>query len=559
MSAAAFLPGRIAGASPRIPSPVLRRSASRAGPATAPAVVHDVLRSPGQPLDAGTRAYMEPRFGHSFADVRVHADGAAADSARAVGARAYAVGSNVVFGGGAYAPGSTEGRRLIAHELAHVVQQSASTASPPTVSRSLEVGAVDAPEEREADAAAQVVSAGRAIEGGLGAAGAPALRRTPGTDAADSWTELGATVEADGERSAAANEAVRRMMATASGAELVNSLWRAFCGRGRCRTRITVRFMDRLPPDAVEAGAAGQFSPPDRGAARYTVLVRNELPDPHPHVPQRGDHRSWPGDDSARAINIDYTHTDPASTMADTLYHELLHVWYVNTQHDTTYPTGHDDVRQAEISPVFLGRLRSFAAEMDALETSIHAEQAAAEAEVERRRAEAEAARRPAAPPAAERREEHPATPSIVGGEVSVQVGGAGGSIPAAFTGIVGADLILGNIHSLRIGARGIYLTPDHLFTGGTLGYRILQSDGDGPGSRVERPFFFDVEAGLLHEVTPAAATRFSDSVVGYGGVGVGQEMGTSGARFFWRVGGFVMISDRPAPTGASGGGAAAS
>ncbi|HYH79034.1 MAG TPA: DUF4157 domain-containing protein [Longimicrobium sp.] len=155
----------------------LRRSAS--GEA-APAIVHDVLRSPGAPLDAGTRAAMEPRFGHSFADVRVHVDGRAADSAAAVGAHAYAVGRDVVFGAGRYAPSSADGRRLIAHELAHVVQQSGSAAT--AIQPSLQVGPSDAPEEREAHAAADAVAAGRPAS----LAAAPArLARMPGGGTAD--------------------------------------------------------------------------------------------------------------------------------------------------------------------------------------------------------------------------------------------------------------------------------------------------------------------------------------------------------------------------------------
>src|ERR1041385_5790965 len=77
-----------------------RRAANPRGSAKAPPIVHEVLRSPGQPLDASTRAFMEPRFGRDFGDVRVHTDGKAAESARAVNARAYTVGNNVVFGAG---------------------------------------------------------------------------------------------------------------------------------------------------------------------------------------------------------------------------------------------------------------------------------------------------------------------------------------------------------------------------------------------------------------------------------------------------------------------------
>jgi hypothetical protein len=104
-----------------------RRSIGQAEPATAPSSVHVVLRSPGQPLDQTTRTFMEPRFGHDFSRVRVHTNSRAAESARAVNALAYTVGRNVVFGEGQYRPGTNEGRRLLAHELTHVVQQRSGT------------------------------------------------------------------------------------------------------------------------------------------------------------------------------------------------------------------------------------------------------------------------------------------------------------------------------------------------------------------------------------------------------------------------------------------------
>ncbi len=88
-----------------------------------PPAVDEVVRSTGQPLDAGTRAFMEPRFGQDFHQVRVHTDSRAEESAQALDALAYTVGRDVVFNAGQYAPGAAAGRRLIAHELAHVVQQ----------------------------------------------------------------------------------------------------------------------------------------------------------------------------------------------------------------------------------------------------------------------------------------------------------------------------------------------------------------------------------------------------------------------------------------------------
>jgi len=78
----------------------------------------------GEPLDTASRAYFEPRFGRNFSGVRIHTDARAAELARSVNARAYALGRDIVFGAGEYAPGSPTGRRLLAHELTHTLQQS---------------------------------------------------------------------------------------------------------------------------------------------------------------------------------------------------------------------------------------------------------------------------------------------------------------------------------------------------------------------------------------------------------------------------------------------------
>jgi hypothetical protein len=85
----------------------------------------DALHGGGHPLPESERAFFEPRFGRDFGQVRLHTDSRAAESARTVNARAFTVGRNVVLGAGEYAPGNTEGRRLLAHELAHVIQQRA--------------------------------------------------------------------------------------------------------------------------------------------------------------------------------------------------------------------------------------------------------------------------------------------------------------------------------------------------------------------------------------------------------------------------------------------------
>jgi len=100
-----------------------KRSGAQAAGGEAPAAVHDVLRSPGRPLDAATRTFFEPRFGADFSNVRVHDDARAADSANQVNAYAYAVGNHIVFATNKFAPAAPAGRHLIAHELTHVVQQ----------------------------------------------------------------------------------------------------------------------------------------------------------------------------------------------------------------------------------------------------------------------------------------------------------------------------------------------------------------------------------------------------------------------------------------------------
>lgn len=89
----------------------------------APPIVHLPLRSPGQPLDVATRRSMEGSFGADFSRVRVHTGHEAAQSAKSIDARAYTMGQHIVFDAGRYAPDSSDGKRLLAHELVHTLQQ----------------------------------------------------------------------------------------------------------------------------------------------------------------------------------------------------------------------------------------------------------------------------------------------------------------------------------------------------------------------------------------------------------------------------------------------------
>lgn len=99
------------------------RKAEGAGGGDAPVSVHSVIRSPGNPLSEYTRGFFEPRLGCDLGHVRVHTGVEAGRSARDVHALAYTVGSHVVFRDGLYTPGTSDGQRLLAHELTHVIQQ----------------------------------------------------------------------------------------------------------------------------------------------------------------------------------------------------------------------------------------------------------------------------------------------------------------------------------------------------------------------------------------------------------------------------------------------------
>jgi len=107
---------------------MLYRRAAGDGPKFAPDIVREVLRRPGRPMPAGLRRDMEDRLGQGFADVCLHSDHRAAESADAVAAQAYTVGRHIVFGAGRYEPGSASGRMLITHELSHAA------ANPPGIS-----------------------------------------------------------------------------------------------------------------------------------------------------------------------------------------------------------------------------------------------------------------------------------------------------------------------------------------------------------------------------------------------------------------------------------------
>ena len=161
---------------------IMQRSATRNDVGRfAPPIVHDVLRDPGTPLDSSSRAFMESRFGRDFSGVRVHTDAKAAASAESVDAHAYTVGKDIAFGAGQFAPQSETGRKLLAHELTHVVQQSTGSPNGP-----LTIAPAVSAQEREAESTAGALGA----VGAVGAVATGVVQRAPkeGTSVYDDST-----------------------------------------------------------------------------------------------------------------------------------------------------------------------------------------------------------------------------------------------------------------------------------------------------------------------------------------------------------------------------------
>jgi hypothetical protein len=146
------MPGERLGSAASVSAQHCAGRCAGATPAFAPPIVDEVLRSPGQPLDSETRAFMEPRFGQDFSQVRLHTDEKAGQSARAVNALAYSAEHHLVFGANQYSPTSSSSRQLIAHELAHFVQQR--SASSPVLRRQ-PAPAIELPTREETSAKAQ--------------------------------------------------------------------------------------------------------------------------------------------------------------------------------------------------------------------------------------------------------------------------------------------------------------------------------------------------------------------------------------------------------------------
>jgi hypothetical protein len=161
-----------------------------------PSPVREVVGSGGDALDDATREDMEARLGHDFGDVRVHTDSRATESARSVNAHAYTVGNDIVFQRDRYAPGSDEGRKMLAHELTHVVQQRSGPVDGVPAPGGIRVSDPSDPFEREAAGRAEQVVADPAPLAAPMAAPAAAVQRQAAPEEAqeeepvqDAWVQ----------------------------------------------------------------------------------------------------------------------------------------------------------------------------------------------------------------------------------------------------------------------------------------------------------------------------------------------------------------------------------
>jgi hypothetical protein len=152
---------------------------------TAPPIVHQVMRSQGEQLDPASRAFFEPRFGRDFGSVRLHTDSLAARSAQEMSALAYTVGRHLIFAGGQHTPNTRAGRQLLAHELAHVVQQSG--AMPPNNRRLADAKDGEGP---TADQAAMRAGSGQAASLFAPAVNSLQVQRKPKPTLTDAQAEL---------------------------------------------------------------------------------------------------------------------------------------------------------------------------------------------------------------------------------------------------------------------------------------------------------------------------------------------------------------------------------
>ncbi|HTB80779.1 MAG TPA: DUF4157 domain-containing protein [Opitutaceae bacterium] len=394
------------------------------GPASLPTIVQAGLASAGTTLNEETRAQMESRFEFDFSQVRIHASPRAANSAAALSARAYTVGTDIVFGRNQYSPASSSGRKLIAHELAHVVQQRGKASGTPR--------AISTTGEQEAAAASEAATAGHPVR--VGPISAPGVQRE-----AQSFDQAKQSVLEELHRSMpAAILPMLDFMDAPIRAQLQNDpdVLSAIKGLPKGAQAIVMKHLmkagpaaatqaqpkpaEQIPfstsPDYESFGLHGDnaqqavaiFGRTDVANRLVNWLAKNKIQSKIEFLARRKNLPSGKGDaggvdgtyersgqgftvyvmGSDVSIGQDGAATDNASDrrageMAKTIFHELLHVWFINaaklSPSDPFY-TGHTaEVKPPAIGlgggttydeqnydPQFLAKLKEFDAELAA-------------------------------------------------------------------------------------------------------------------------------------------------------------------------------------------------
>lgn len=342
-------------------------------------------------------------------------------------------------------------------------------------------------------------------------------------------------------------EAMRRMNDTPVGQQLLEDLR---TNRKLENSTIKARFATNV--NLTEQGIDGKFIPPQIGAPEYQVFVdlnahqsrgtadRQPLEQPTPSGPSYGGGR----------VQIPTYVVERPSMIAETLFHELLHVWYLNTfghlglghrnspRFGTAPFTGHGDASLGEIEAPFATRLRNFAMQIYRVESTPPPAPPPS--------ASAEAPPPPVAPagPTPPRREHE--EPSLHGFQAGFRASYFNLPMPGITADQFGMDFSVGYTYgsTVRFGVNGqaLYLPEAGMFgLGGNVGVRFYQG-GDAPGGLAPYPIFFDINAGAIYVLSPERAMITSNA-------GIGMDVGNINQwRFFWEASGGIGIM--PMPTG---------
>ncbi len=259
--------------------------------------------SGGQPLRADTLVSMEARFGHDFSRVRVHSDAGAQEAARALRAHAYTSGHDISFGAGRYDPDSAQGRRLLGHELSHVVQQERGGVAAPAGTGAVTLVPADHPSEQAAEAAADAALAGRSageIAGTVGTAGTAAIQLWPWDDEPSGgggslWDSIGGAASAVYEgyqkstdfkgaaagvgelmdmMSDASDKGNQKMVEDAKGIPVLEQLAEGSAWFSNLTTQVTSGAV-KGAADVVGGVAHGMFHPIDAASGMLGILEHN--------------------------------------------------------------------------------------------------------------------------------------------------------------------------------------------------------------------------------------------------------------------------------------------